>query len=227
MSQVVDPRTKLAFLLLSNVFLFAEVPLVVEVSFLSFCWLLLLWQRDYRFVGVTVLLYGLVGLAGKMIGTGNGVLAIWMSFLIVMVQKFFPMILAARFVTATTALGAWQEALQRLRCPQILITALTMLIRFFPVLIEDMKQIWQALGFRGLRPRLGSFLRHPFQLFEYLFVPLLHMANETALEMSASVLTRGMTVNGRKTSYQPIGFSWRDGLASLFLLSFIWLIVKG
>ena len=75
-----------------------------------------------------------------------------------------------------------------------------MVIRFFPTVGEDYRQIRAAMALRGIAEGEAALLLHPAQSLEYILMPLLMNGNNVAQDLSVAALTKGIGLPGRHTS---------------------------
>ena len=75
-----------------------------------------------------------------------------------------------------------------------------MVIRFFPTVGEDYRQIRAAMALRGIAEGKAALLLHPAQSLEYILMPLLMNGNNVAQDLSVAALTKGIGLPGRHTS---------------------------
>ena len=113
-----------------------------------------------------------------------------------------------------TPLRYFIVGLRQLRVPQRLIVAVSVTLRYFPAIREEMGYIRDAMKLRGLARLEGT------------VIPLMVSATETAEELSAAAVTRGIEDPAPKTSAVFLRLSPVDlaGMAAglvLLALSFV------
>ena len=107
--------------------------------------------------------------------------------------------------------------LRQLHIPQKLIVAISVTLRYFPAIREEVGYIRDAMKLRHIRG---------LARLECTVMPLMVSATETAEELSAAAVTRGIENPARKTSAISLRLSTLDllgmlaGLA-LLVLSFV------
>ena len=91
----------------------------------------------------------------------------------------------------TISLRRFIVGLRKLRVPQKLIIPISVTLRYFPAIKEETGYIRDAMRLRDVRG---------LEKIEALVVPLMVSATETAEELSAAAVTRGIENPAQKTS---------------------------
>ena len=94
-------------------------------------------------------------------------------------------------VVKTISLRRFIVGLRKLRVPQKLIIPISVTLRYFPAIKEETGYIRDAMRLRDVRG---------LEKIEALVVPLMVSATETAEELSAAAVTRGIENPTQKTS---------------------------
>ncbi len=208
-----DPRTKIAMLLIVNV-VFLAVTVAGRAA----------WAAPALAAVIAVLL-----LTARMhvIATGFALLfaagwcaqalplprldAPW-SFLVAglagVAVRVLPTVALAAYIVATTPVSRFVAAMQRLRLPMTVTVPMTVMLRYLPTITEERRAIRDALRLRGLTG-IGS-LVHPLRALQYRSVPLLTSLVRGGDELAAAALTRGLGAPGRRTSIEEIGMGAVD-----------------
>ena len=66
-----------------------------------------------------------------------------------------------------------------MRVPEAVVIPCVVVIRFFPTIAEDYRQIRNAMALRGIASGGWGLVRHPAQSLEYILIPLLMNSAET------------------------------------------------
>ena len=108
-------------------------------------------------------------------------------------------------------------ALRQLHIPQKLIVAISVTLRYFPAIREEVGYIRDAMKLRDIRG---------LARLECTVMPLMVSATETAEELSAAAVTRGIENPARKTSAVSLRLSPLNVLGmlaglALLVLSFV------
>ena len=91
--------------------------------------------------------------------------------------------------------------LRRLNVPQKLIIPISVTLRYFPTIREETGYIRDAMRLRNVKGLKRA---------EALAIPLMILATETAEELSAAAVTRGIENPVKKTSVVQIHMTWYD-----------------
>ena len=97
-------------------------------------------------------------------------------------------------------------ALRQLHIPQKLIVAISVTLRYFPAIREEIGYIRDAMKLRNIRG---------LDRLECTVMPLMVSATETAEELSAAAVTRGIENPARKTSAISLRLTTLDLLGML------------
>ena len=81
--------------------------------------------------------------------------------------------------------------MRRMHVPEAVVIPCVVVIRFFPTIAEDYRQIRNAMALRGISSGGWGIVRHPTQSLEYILIPLLMNATNVAQDLSVAALTKG------------------------------------
>ncbi|MCI1694821.1 energy-coupling factor transporter transmembrane component T family protein [Aneurinibacillus aneurinilyticus] len=104
-------------------------------------------------------------------------------------------------------------AFERVYVPKPVLIMICILIRFFPVVLLEMKAIRDGIRARGIFPQWYSALLHPAMSYECFFMPLIVRCLKLSAELSSSAELRGIECGCARTSIHPIEFRAADGMA--------------
>ena len=196
-----DPRTKLFLLLLSNVLLFLHCAPAVELCLVALVLVPYLLSGHTRaalgWCGVYLGMFACDQLATPYMDRGVGltVLSVLSSGLRIMV----PCLIAGAYAFTTTAPSEFAAALRRLHVPDRALIPLLVVMRYFPTLGRQCREILDAMRLRGVVCGVSDILRRPRACMECLLVPLLARACSTAEDLSCACLTKGADNPGPHT----------------------------
>lgn len=206
-----DPRTKLFLLLLSNLTLFLHVSLYAEMMLVLFLLLFFfLSGKKKSGIKMTLLYAVLVGLDFFLIPVAEGLFLNVISLFSVGIRMMLPCIISGAYTFSTTSVGEMVCALRKLRIPETIIVPSVTVIRFFPTIAEDYRQIRNAMAFRGIASGKAALLRHPVQSLEYILMPLLMNSNNVAQDLSVAAMTKGISLPGKHTSMIELEMTAKD-----------------
>lgn len=225
----VDPRAKLALL--------AVISLVVLGGFgfgtwlfwarLALCFLLwtlmafsgLPWLALGIMSAYVVAYFGQYPLLEHTTGLANSaVLTVTMLF-----YRFIPAFSAAYYLGLTTTVSQMIAALQRLRLGKAVVIPLTVMLRFVPVVVHEMRAVGRAARMRGLTWWGSS----PLKFLEYRLLPAIACCANAGGQLSAAALTRGLGGSARRTSICEVRFGWLDYLIVAACLGVLVLAIGG
>ena len=171
-------------------------------------------------LGVLVSAFALRGIGRQSARTapvGHRDQAVSYTHLDVYKRQMFPCLMTGALMLTCTPLRCLIVSLRQLHIPQKLIVAISVTLRYFPAIREEVGYIRDAMKLRDIRG---------LARLECTVMPLMVSATETAEELSAAAVTRGIENPARKTSAVSLRLSPLDffgmlaGLA-LLVLSFV------
>lgn len=199
-----DPRTELLLLILANVVAFTQHSLWVEITWVVLLLLLIIACGCKKSAGKLAVLFGLCLLLQYCIfPIGPKILVGSFTVLVSYARRAFPCLIVGTLIIQKTPVKELMVALRKCRVPQGLIIPLSVTIRYFPALKEEVGYIRDAMKLRNIRG---------IQKIECLLVPIMISATTTAEELSAAAITRGIENPAHKTSMIEIRFSVQDFL---------------
>ena len=211
----IDPRTKLALILVLAVFVMGGLggarmqPVKVILSVLPFVLLLAerQWLRFLRGICMLILGYALLW-AMPHLPAGIGYLALMCGGIL---TRFVVTVVMGEYLIATTSVSEFISAMERLHMPQAITIPMSVMFRLFPTIGAEWRSIRRAMRMRGIH--LGG--AKASQVLEYQLVPMMTSTVRIGEELSASALTRGLGGPAQRTNICRIGFRAQD----LFLLA--------
>jgi energy-coupling factor transport system permease protein len=208
-----DPRTALLLLVFSTVVVFSQSSLYVELTLVAailclfFCGGLL--KSGLKFM----LVFGfLLALQYYLFPAAPKIFADFFAILTAYSRKVFPCIMIGAFIVKTTPMRYVILAMRKWCFPRQLIIPLSVTLRYFPAIREEIGHIRDAMKLRGIRGAAR---------FEALLVPLMFSAANTADELGAAALTRGIENPVPKTSVIELRFRPRDYICLAAGLAFV------
>ena len=197
-----DPRAKLYLLLLANLMLFFHVSLAAE-AIMATLFLLLFFLSGCYAAGLRLTaIYGVL-LALDLWAVPraeNSPFLNVVALFSVGIRMMLPCIITGAYAFSTTTAGELVCALRSMHVPESVIIPCAVVIRFFPTVGEDYRQIRAAMALRGIAEGKAALLLHPAQSLEYILMPLLMNGNNVAQDLSVAALTKGIGLPGRHTS---------------------------
>jgi len=200
----IDPRTGIILLLLSNIIAFAQSVLWVNGSWVCILALLMFLcgcgRSAAKFLTAYLLLlilqYKLIPVAPKFIATS---FSIFVNYSIMM----YPCIIIGILMIRKTPLRHFIVALRKWHLSTNFIISFSVALRYFPAIREEKGHIWDAMKLRNI---------HGLQRMECMVLPMMVSAINTADELSAAAVTRGIENPAPKTSLVELNMSILDWL---------------
>ena len=203
-----DPRTELLFLVLANVVAFTQHSLWVEITWVALLLLLIIACGCIKAAGRLAVAFGLCLLLQYCVfPNGPKILASSFTILVSYARKVFPCLIVGTLILQKTSVREIMASLRRCHIPQGLIIPLSVTIRYFPALREEVGYIRDAMKLRDI---------HGIQKIECFLVPVMISATTTAEELSAAAVTRGIENPAHKTSMVEMEFGVQDLLCLAF-----------
>lgn len=199
-----DPRTELLLLVLANVVAFTQHSLWVEITWVVLLLLLITFCGCKNAAGRLAAVFGLcLFLQYCIFPIGPKILASSFVILVSYARRAFPCLIVGTLIIQKTPVKELMVALRKCRIPQGLIIPLSVTIRYFPALKEEVGYIRDAMKLRNI---------HGMRKIECLLVPVMISAATTAEELSAAAITRGIENPAHKTSMVEMKFGVQDFL---------------
>lgn len=220
-----DQRAKLYLLLLANLMLFFHVGTGAEAVAVSlFLLLFFLSGRIRSGIRLAVLYFGLLAIdLWAVPHAGKGILMNFLSLISVGVRMMLPCIITGAYAFTTTTVGELTCALRRMHVPESVIIPCAVVVRFFPTVKEDYRQIRAAMALRGIAEGKAALLRHPAESLEYILMPLLMNGNNVAQDLSVAALTKGIGLPGTHTCMVELKLTvWDFVYPALCTLPLLW-----
>lgn len=205
-----DPRAKLALLLLANLMLFFHVALPTQMAMVMLFLLPILAAGRIGMAVRFAALYAVLTAIGLLVPTSVNPWLDFVAMLATGVTMMLPCFITGAYAFSTTPVSAFVCAMRRMRVPEAIVVPCVVVLRFFPTIREDYRRIREAMALRGIASGGAALLRHPAQSLEYVLVPLLMNAANVAQDLSVAALTRGLGRPGPHTSRTDIRMTWVD-----------------
>lgn len=187
-----DPRTGILLLFLANIIAFTQQSLLVE----SVCVVLLLALitacgcqkaagKLLLAFGICLLMqYHLLAFAPPIIGSS-------LFILVSYARKIFPCLIVGVMLIRSVSTRELLLALRRWHIPESFIIPFSVTLRYIPGIKEEISHIRDVMKLRNIKG---------FEKVECFVVPIIISASNTAEELSAAAVTRGIENPKKKTS---------------------------
>ncbi len=148
----------------------------------------------------------------------------------VYVNPFLRVMVLVNLLLALALSSRVQEimaGLKSLGLPLFIYLPATVMIRFIPSFIHDIKQISQSMKIKGYRVNALSLTLHPLLTTRLLVVPLVIRALRCADELSIAAECKGIGYGDRTTSLQTRHLSPVDYATFLYAVCLLTLVLTG
>lgn len=213
-----DPRTKMLFILISNCPLFLQSNVETIYIYIAIFALMFAVSGCYKSLATfSILSIVLISLLYCIFPIAPETIVMLLSISVNYTFKMLPCLMAGTLLIKTTSLHDVVLAMRKCHFPQRLIISLSVTIRYFPAIREEVRNIRNAMKLRVI----------PFsEKAECFIVPIMMSASNTVEELSAAAVTRGIENPAKKTSIVQLRFELTDFIAffvciDLVVLSFV------
>jgi energy-coupling factor transport system permease protein len=206
----IDPITKIIVLVILNLIVFGEAPLYATIFMVVIPFFLLLFSKKEKVALIYIFAYVLAKLGEiYLVPVTHGVLNIFVVMITGVIVRMMPGIVMGYYLIVTTKVSEFLASMERIKIPEIISIPISVVFRFFPTLIEEIRAINDAMRMRGIGFNLRT-AKSPLTVLEYIMVPLLINAVKTGDELSAASLTRGISNPEKRTHICEVGFHIQD-----------------
>lgn len=210
----IDPRTKIILMILGNVAIFLAFSIQIKISLIIFYLIFGFLCGAYKSpIKISLGYFGLIlveYLGGKYL---SGTLALMIITFSQFIKMILPCALLASIMISTTKVSEFMGALNKMRVSKKVIIPLTVMIRYFPVVFEDWKNIKDSMRMRDVSPTFLGFLKNPSDTIECIYVPMLMSASKVSDELSAAAITRGIENPNPRTCMVKMKMRFYDYLS--------------
>lgn len=198
----IDPRAGLFILLLANIGIFLErtnmqgnalAGVIIAV--------LIMYGCPKIATGGVVFLLLLYCLQTFVLSVLPIAFTTMFSVFVNMTRRMIPCLLTGALLVKKCSVPEFVAAMRKLRLPQNLITAMAVMVRYFPAISEELHHIINAMKLQRITAG---------RKIECYLVPIMLSATKTAEELSVAAVVRGVDSPKKKTSAVKIGFSVTD-----------------
>lgn len=213
-----DPRTKIMLIFIANIVAFANSSVYMETLIIVAISVLLLLCGCIKSSIKWIAFYGaLLFIQYYLIPVMPTFLAVMFSVLAIYARKLLPCMMIGELIIKTIPVRLIILSLQKWKIPQKIIIPLSITIRYFPAIKEEVTHIKEAIKMRKIK---GVIRR-----IECMYVPMLISAANIAEELSAAAITRGIENPAPKTSVVDIRFYIQDYICLAIGIIFIVIIM--
>lgn len=202
---------------------FNEAPIYVSGILVLIPFICLFFSNYKKAAVIYVVLY----VAAKyiqifLLPNSTGIISIILVTFSYTSSRMLPILIMGYYTIASTKVSEFISAMEKSNVPKDIIIPLSVVFRYIPSIIEEIKSITNAMKMRGFGLTVKSF-KNPLKLIEFYMVPILISAVKTSDELSAASLTRGLSNPKKRTHLVDTEFSKLD--YSLLLISVIGFLI--
>ena len=201
-----DPRAGLWILIAANIIAFSDHTLWVELALIALLLALMIVHRRF-----TMAVKWAVGYCALLVFQ-QMIIATSFTIFATYTRRMFPCLMTGSLMLKCTPLRYLIVGLRQLHIPQKLIVAISVTLRYFPAIREEIGHIRDAMKLRNIRG---------LSRLECTVMPLMVSATETAEELSAAAVTRGIENPARKTSAVSLRLMPADLTGMLLVLALL------
>ena len=209
-----DPRIKFAYLI-TALFITSRTVSVTGFVFFAAVFVLLLYEKRYRTAaigaGALVLIFAMYVLLPP---TATG-------FIMQYMQIFLLLYMTISAVSENGNSSRITAGLRKLHIPEMMITIVCVIFRFFPVLSKDIAIVKQSMKTRGVFKAWREKVLHFPEYFEILIVPMIFRVIRIAEALAASAETRGIALHRKRESYISLKIRAADVAMAVLLVACI------
>ncbi|MCF1585308.1 energy-coupling factor transporter transmembrane protein EcfT [Tetragenococcus koreensis] len=197
-----DPRTVLFLLLISQIILFLDISIFIEVITVIILVVPFFISKQFKWGLRIGIVYSLQLFIAFIIlpNINNAVLLYPLSMVANGFRELIPGMIVGIYAIKLTHSGEWISLFKKWHFPKFFIVPFSVIFRFFPTAREDYRQIRNAMAFRGIERGPVAFIKQPIQTFEFILIPLLMNASQVAQDLTISALTKGLSIPEKQTS---------------------------
>ena len=190
-----------------------------------FPYILALFDRKWSLL-IKGLLYTSVAVLaqGLLLNLSQNFLTMILNLYVGIIIKILPGVMMGYYALVTTKMSDLVYSLQKINLPNFLIIPVSVMFRFFYSIKEDYKKINEAMYMHGLS--MKNFFKEPAKILEYKFVPLLMITSQTADDVAISAMTRGMRLDGERSSISDASLKLQDYVLIAFGIFIIVLFIR-
>jgi len=216
----IDPRAGIFLLLIYNFIAFKYSSIEVIGILVAFSSCIMFYFRLTKAALKFILFYFILFILLRYILPNSPKIAA-MSFAIIVnyALKILPCLMIGTIMIKTVTMNEMIAALRKLHCPEQLIVSLSITLRYFPALKEEIHYINDAMKLKNM---------NIVQKIRSIIIPLMISATNTVEELSKAAVARGIDNPVKKTSIIDLKLKKIDYVISMIsVFLFIYLVILG
>ena len=214
-----DPRSKIIILAILSFMVFNDISLYVSGILVLIPGICLFFSNHRKSALIYVVVYALAKyIQISVLPTSTGFIAIVLITFSYTATRMLPILMMGYYTISTTKVSEFIASMEKSNIPRHIIIPISVVFRYIPSVLEEIKSITNAMKMRGFGFNLKSF-KNPLKLIEFYMIPILISAVKTADELSAASLTRGLSNPEPRTHL--IEANWTKFDYALLAITFI------
>lgn len=209
-----DARAKIIMLLLVNILLFSMGDvLYADIATTFFVLLLFIYGETEKALKIIATYLSIYVITFFMDFASPTISTAW-ALISMPIMSCFPLYAVIMMIISTTTTGELIAAFQKLKIPNCITIPLTVMFRFFPSLMMELRSINNAMKLKGVKFDIVKQL-------EYVYVPVLLNTSQIIDDLSASGMTRGYNYHNKSTLTYEMNWHIQDFVAIAILVVLI------
>ena len=206
----IDPRTKIIILIMISFMVFNNAPIYIS-GILVLIPFICLFLSDYKKTAIMYILLYALALYVQIFSLpySTGILSIIFVIFSYTMLRMFPILIMGYYTVVSTKVSEFIASMEKSHIPRTIIIPISVIFRYIPSVIEEIKSITNAMKMRGFGLTYKSF-KSPLKLIEFYMIPILISAVKTADELSAASLTRSLSNPVKRTHLIDVKFNKID-----------------
>lgn len=195
-----DPRTYMIITMIGSIYMFA----LNDIGFYIFFAIVTIIFSFHKKLGILrfILSYSMLSMLKYIFMTYFSTeISVYFTLFIYIMQRMYPIFMLGIIVIHLSP-GKIIASFRKMKLSEQIVMPLTVAMRFLPTIMQDFSDIRKAAKIRSINLTIW----HPIRSYEYLLMPILLRSLTTADELSASIMTKGISYDCVKTSYHQIKF---------------------
>ncbi len=216
-----DPRTKL-FLTIAGNSIILSAPVIYGAMIVVLPAVLLVLEKRWRLSLLFSFLYAISAFSFDYLKTMDvGLAGTLFVSTMMLVSHVMPISVIFYYVMTTTKVNEFMAGMSKMHIPNKVTIPLAVMIRFFPTVFDEARDIGNAMRMRGIRLFSLRTLKNPFLFLEYRLIPLLVSLTKIGDELSVAATTRGLSPEMRRSCMVKIGFRVQDVIVFVYCLAVV------
>ncbi len=204
-----DVRTYILLTVLSATWATMNSDMIVELCIMAGLVMLQLFSQKGSFMPRLILVYLVFcGVQFVLFPVVPDVVEMVLSMLVVNVRSFFPVVMSIALLYKNTRVSEMTASFTKMGVSRKVTVPIAVAIRYIPTLKEEWFHIRDAMRMRSVTRGIRNPFTRVVKKLECYLVPLFISSLQSADELSAAAVTRGIENPAKPTcrNYRPMGF---------------------